>query len=267
MWLLVLTALAAGPPPGGWPPPPASSTVASVYDGDTVTLATGDKIRLRWVNTPELKPAEAYGIEARDAAERFLRGKEVTLLLGGENPRDGYGRVVAGLQTDAGNLSIHLLEEGLAHLFVIPPDDTDPKPFLEAQARARAANKGIWSTDRYQGSVHITSFHANSAGDDRQNVNGEYLRVANVNTEPLNLDGYKITDASGGSWTLPALTVPAGHTVTIHSGVGQHQMSPANQLAIYLGSAEPIWNNERDRATIHDRFGRVMDAREHEPGR
>ena len=97
--LFIAFAFAAEPPPGGWPLPPAESAVASVYDGDTVTLTTGDKIRLRWVNTPELKPLEAYGVEAREAAEKFVSGHTVKLLLGSENPRDGYGRVVAGLET------------------------------------------------------------------------------------------------------------------------------------------------------------------------
>ncbi|MBW1876890.1 MAG: lamin tail domain-containing protein [Deltaproteobacteria bacterium] len=264
-WLFLLTplAFAAEPPPGGWPVPPAQSVVASVYDGDTVTLASGDKVRLRWVNTPELRPAEAYGVEAREAAKEFVSGKEVRLLLGSENPRDDYGRVVSGLETDEGNLSIHLLELGLGHLFVIPPDDTDLVPFLEAQGRAQAANRGIWSTERYQGALHITSFHANAPGDDRQNVNGEYLRVTNVTAEPVNLDGFTIADRTGRSWTLPSLIVPAGHTVKLHSGVGGNQVSPDQQLTVHLGSNSPIWNNKYDRATLYDRFGRVVDAREH----
>lgn len=269
MWTLLFVCLtlaeARPPPPEGWPPPPASSTVASVYDGDTVTLATGDRIRLRWVNTPELRPLEPYAIDARNAAEQFLAGKEVKLLLSGENPRDGYGRVVAGLQTEEGNLSVHLLEKGLAHLFVIPPDDTDLTPFIEAQRRARAAKLGIWSTDSYQGTLHITSFHANARGDDRLNVNGEYVRVCNITTEPLNVEGYRVMDASGNSWTLPSLTIPPGHTATIHSGVGQHQANPSAQLQIFLGSDKPIWNNDGDKVTILDRFGRVVDAREHAP--
>lgn len=264
MWFVIAAALAAEPPPGGWPPPPKTSTVASVYDGDTLTLETGDKIRLRWVNTPELKPPEAYGIEARDATEQFLRGKAVTLLLASDNPRDGYGRVVAGIRTDEGDLSVHLLELGLAHLFVIPPDDTDLKPMLAAQARAKADHRGIWSTDRYQGTLHITSFHANAPGDDRTNVNGEYLRVANVSVEPVSLEGYTIKDASGRSWALPAVVVPAGHTFKILSGIGPHQTNPASQLEVYLGSSEPVWNNDGDRATILDPLGRVMDARAHE---
>lgn len=262
--LVALAALAAEPPPGGWPIPPSESVVASVYDGDTVTLASGDKIRLRWVNTPELKPLEDYGIEAREATEKFVSGKEVKLVLGSENPRDGYGRVVSGLMTDEGNLSIHLLELGLAHLFVIPPDDTDLTPFLEAQERARKANRGIWSTERYQGVMHITSFHANAPGDDRENVNGEYLRVCNVSSDPLNLDGFTIADHTGTSWSLPAIVIPAGHTVEIHSGRGDNQGSPAEQLEVFLGSGSPIWNNKYDQATIYDRFGRVVDSRVHD---
>ena len=265
LWLWCPTIALAGPPLGGYPKPPSESTVASVYDGDTVTLQTGDKIRLRWVNTPELKPAEAYGIEARSAAEEFLSGYTVRLILDGENPRDGYGRVLAGLETDRGNLSIHLLEQGLGHLFIIPPDPTDLKPFLEAQAKAQAAQRGIWSTDRYQGALHITSFHANAAGDDRENVNGEYLRICNITNEAVNIDGYTITKATGKSWTLPAITVPAGHTFELHSGEGKHHTDVTRQLEVFLGSKTPIWNNDHDRATLSDRFGRVVDAREHSP--
>ncbi len=263
-WILLATlAWAGGPPPDGWPIPPAESQVASVYDGDTVTLETGDKIRLRWVNTPELKPAEDFGVEAKEAAESFLSGKDVRLILDGPNPRDGYGRVLAGLETDDGNLSIHLLEKGLGHLFIIPPEDTDLKPFLEAQAKAKAAKLGIWSTDRYQGALHITSFHANARGDDRDNVNGEYLRICNVTNEAIDLKGYKITKKTGQSWTLPSVTVPAGHTFKLISGQGDNQADPAEQIEVYLQSPTPIWNNKSDTATLKDRDGQVIDSREH----
>lgn len=242
---------------------PASAIVASVYDGDTLTLDNGDKVRLKWVNTPELKPAEEYGTEAREAAKALCLGKEAQLTYG-EVKRDGYGRLIAAVSCDGSDLSTHLLELGLGHVFIIPPDDRDPAPLLDAQAAAKAANRGIWSTERYQGDLHITSFHANAAGDDRENVNGEYLRVANVSVEPIELAGYRMTDLSGRSWTLPSLILPAGHTVKVHSGQGDHQTNPDEQLAIYLGSDQPVWNNKRDRATIYDRHGRVVDSRDHE---
>ena len=245
---------------------PRTGRVVSVYDGDTFTLDTGDKVRVMWINTPELKPPEDYGVEARDAAASFLSGGTLSLSYGASE-RDGYGRLLGEVSVGGRWLAVELVERGLAHVFLIPPvgPETPVDELLAAQGRARAARRGIWSTERYQGTVHITSFHANADGDDRENVNGEYLRVCNVTTEPLSLDGYRITDASGSSWLLPPVVLPPGHTVAIHSGIGQGNSNPEEQLTIYLGSEVPIWNNDYDRATLYDRYGRVMDAREHKP--
>jgi endonuclease YncB( thermonuclease family) len=242
-----------------------SARVTSVYDGDTFTLDTGEKVRLAAVNTPELSPLEPYAIEARDAAERFLGAAEVTLHLGATE-KDGYGRLVAGASVDGKQLSEHLVALGLAHLFLIPPIEpgSDDGAILGAQAAAKKANRGIWSDNSFRGDLHITSFHANASGDDRENVNGEYLRVCNIASHPLNLEGYALTDASGNRWVLPAMTVPTGHTIRIHSGKGIHQADPKAQLAVYLGSATPIWNNSYDKATLYDRYGRIMDSRIHQ---
>ena len=243
---------------------PDTGRVVQVYDGDTLTLESGDRIRLRWVNTPELRPKEDYGIEAREAAKALVLGKEVQLVFG-KVKRDGYGRLIAGVEIDGTDLSTHLLELGLAHLFIIPPDDADHAARRAAQTKARSASRGIWSTERYEGVLHITSFHANADGDDRENVNGEYLRVCNVSDRPVDLDGFRISEQSGGSWTLPPLLVPPGHTFKIHSGKGSNQGDPSEQLAVFLGSDTPIWNNTRDRATLYDRHGRMIDSRLHAP--
>lgn len=243
------------------PAPPESATVTAVYDGDTLTLDTRDKVRLKWVNTPELKPLEEYGPEARELTASMVLQKRVKLLSDGS--RDGYGRILAGIEVDGKNLSIALLEAGLGHLFIIPPDPTDLAPLLAAQEKAKKARRGIWSTERFQGALHITSFHANADGDDRENVNGEYLRICNVSTTPLDLSGYRISDISGRSWELPRVLVPVGHTFKLHSGVGVHKADPTEQIELYLGSGDPIWNNGEDRATLYDRYGRVVDSRAH----
>ena len=258
MLLLLLAALALADAPI-----PTGGAVATVYDGDTLTLASGDKVRLKWANTPELKPPEPYGIEARDAARRFVDGQDVTLTVNPETARDGYGRVLAAVSTPAGDLSVHLLENGLAHVFIIPPLDGDPTPYLEAQARAQAKGVGIWSTDRYRGALHITSFHANAPGDESKDPNLEYVRVCNVGAGPVDLSGYYVEDAQANRFALPSVTVPVGHTVMLHSGKGEHQADPARQIAVYLGSDAPIWGNDFDRITLYAADGQVVDAREH----
>jgi endonuclease YncB( thermonuclease family) len=258
--IVALLAWALAAAPSG--PPPAQARVTSVYDGDTFTLETGDKIRLKWVNTPELKPKEAYGDEARELTSSLIADQTVSLVINEPNPRDGYGRVVAGIRTPTGqDLSLELIRAGMGHLFVIPPDTTDLAPYLAAQAQARAERRGIWSTDSYQGALHLTSFHANASGDDEQNVNGEYMRVCNVTTEPVQLSAYRMQTRSGTTYALPTMVIPAGHTVLVKSGQGSHQTDPRFQLEAYLGSTSPIWSDEYDVATLIDAQGATVDQR------
>ncbi len=266
VWFLMVAGLAGATSAmaaDGWPTPPTEGTVGSVYDGDTLTLTTGDKVRLKWVNTPELRPAEPFGDEARQLATDLVQGKVVQLKLAASGShRDSYGRVVAGISVGDTDLSLALVERGLAHVFIIPPDDLDPTALLAAQSRARAQRLGIWSTASYGGALHITSFHANASGDDHLNVNGEYLRICNVTAEEVSLDGWRLVDLSGQSHRLPDVTVPAGHTVQVRSGQGEHQADAGRQLAVHLGSTTPLWNNDHEVVTLYDPEGRQVDRRE-----
>jgi endonuclease YncB( thermonuclease family) len=245
-------------------PGPSEAIVVAVYDGDTFTLNSGEKVRLRGVNTPELRPAEAYGIEARDSVAQILLNQKVKLSYG-TITKDGYGRLIASVKVKETDIGLHLLENGLGHVFIIPPDAMDTTLMQTAQSHARGKGKGIWSTERYKSSLHITSFHANAPGDDSDFINGEYLRVCNVSKDPVDLAGYVIQDISGQKYPFPAMIIPSGHTVKVHSGRGWHKKDPLKQLEIYLGSNRPIWNNTRDRASIYDRYGQLVDSREHSP--
>lgn len=245
-------------------PPPKSGVIIAVYDGDTFTLDNGDKIRLRGANTPELKPKEAFGIEARDAVRDLILNQKVTLSYGSVE-RDGYGRLIAAVQFEDQDVATYLLEKGLAHAFFIPPEELDTVALLKAQEKAQTQGIGLWSIPRYQSSVHMTSFHANAPGNDNDNINGEYIRVTNTTLQALNLNEFHIQNLKGYTYPFPDLTVPPGHTVKVHSGRGYNQTNPAKQLEIYLGSTRPIWNNEKDQATIYDSKGQIHDQRKHEP--
>ena len=96
-------------------PPPKEAIVVAVYDGDTFTLDTGQKVRLRGVNTPELRPPEDYGIEARDSAANLLLNQKVTLTYG---PVTKDGRTtIASVQVKETDIETHLLEQGLGHIY------------------------------------------------------------------------------------------------------------------------------------------------------
>jgi len=257
---VLMLALSLAKPPSG--PPPTEARVASVYDGDTFTLETGDKIRLKWVNTPELRPKEAYGVDAKELTQRLVLDERVKLVLDGPNPRDSYGRVIAGVTLPSGgDLSLELIRAGYGHLFIIPPDHADLSAHLAAQAEARAARRGIWSTESYFGALHLTSFHANASGDDFQNVNGEYARICNISTESVDLSQFRIQTRTGTSYALPKMDIPPGHTVMVRSGKGSPQDDPRFQLEAYLGSDTPIWSDAYDVITIVDSQGRTVDQR------
>ena len=254
--LFSLLALAA---PASDAPVPERARVVSVYDGDTFTLDTGDKVRLRWINTPERTKKEPFWEEAQQLAERVLLNKPVELIVAEGKERDGYGRLLAGVTDGRTNLTIALLEAGLGHVFIIPPDDTDFAPYLAAQKVAKDRMRGIWATEDFRGTLHITSFHNNARGLDEQNVNGEYLRLCNITDSTLDVDGYTITNLAGQTFTFPQMEIPAGHTVMIVSGRGYHQRDPAKQLVIQLGSGLPVWDNFREKAVIRDRDGKLVD--------
>jgi endonuclease YncB( thermonuclease family) len=260
--VLLLATLARGADDAAALPPPASAVVVRVYDGDTFTLEGGEHVRLRSVNTTELRPKEAFGEEARSATVALLLGKTVDLSYG-QVLRDGYGRLVAGASVGGRSLELELLRKGLGHVFLLPPVDGDVAPLLQAQREARTARLGLWSDPHFQGLLHITSFHANGRGDERQDPNTEYARVCNIGDAPLNLAGYRITNLKGRSFVLPDVIVPPGHTFEVHSGMGKDQRDPARQLTVHLMSRVPVWNNKADRITILDPQGRVVDFRDH----
>lgn len=120
--------------------------VAYVYDGDTVRLKDGRKIRLIGINTPETskdnRPAEVFADEATEALSKLLSQAEVSLLIGKEK-QDRYKRWLGHLYADEVLASEYLLREGLAFHIAIPPNILF-SDCLKA-AETKADNKGLWA--------------------------------------------------------------------------------------------------------------------------
>ena len=232
---------------------PAAATIATVLDGDSFVLDSGEHIQLRGVVAPNA--GEDYGIEARELVRVLIGEGEVFLTY-----QEGEGPKRASVQTLEGDLASSLLERGFAYLSMASPDDIDIMMLSRAQHTARSARRGIWGTARFAGELHIAEFVANAEGDDRENVNGEFLTLCNIGDQPLSLDGYTLRDKGGNIWTLPLMMVPAGSSVVVRSGVGTNQTDSAALMVVYLGSDWPIWNNTEDQATLMDRSGKVVDA-------
>ena len=98
-----------------------SETVKSIYDGDTFTLTSGEKVRLACVDTPEMRNTAKKKADkpAAEAARTYLVG-----LINGQDltidrvTKDLYGRTVARVYTPSGqDVSREMYLSGHAILF------------------------------------------------------------------------------------------------------------------------------------------------------
>jgi endonuclease YncB( thermonuclease family) len=136
--------------------------VIYIYDGDTVKLSDGRRLRLIGINTPELshddRPTQPLADAARSALQRLIETNNRTLLLQyGQQDHDHYGRLLAHAFLENGdNVSVHLLREGLATTLVVPPNSWGADCYQQIENEARLDRKGLWALPGYQSQTALT---------------------------------------------------------------------------------------------------------------
>ncbi len=129
--------------------------VSYVYDGDTVKLTDGRRVRFIGIDTPEVghgkNPAQAFSHEASAALRELLTsGRAVQLRYDAER-LDSHQRTLAHLYLKNGqSVETELLERGLATVLIVPPNVWNLTCYQAAEKRARTAKLGIWSLPHYQ---------------------------------------------------------------------------------------------------------------------
>lgn len=122
--------------------------VTRVFDGDTVRLANGEKVRYLGIDTPEMNyrnpPAQYFAKQAKAFNEKLVNGKMVRLEFDAQR-RDKYKRLLAYVYVDDIFINKKMVEEGYAKILVIPPNEKYADEFLKLQRRARQQGKGIWA--------------------------------------------------------------------------------------------------------------------------
>lgn len=137
-----------------------TARVNYVYDGDTLQLESGRKIRLIGIDTPEVFsrkhhiPADIkqQGLLARDALQALLNqsSRQVQLAYG-QQAQDRYGRTLAHVfLPDGTNLQAELIARGHAIAFTTPPNEHMSDCYRSQEARARQQQLGIWQLPQYQ---------------------------------------------------------------------------------------------------------------------
>jgi endonuclease YncB( thermonuclease family) len=114
--------------------------VVRVADGDTITVLRDRqqiRIRLDGIDCPE--GGQAFGTRAKQFTSELVFGREVTI-----SPRDTdrYGRTVARVFVDQGDVSLAILKAGFGWHY--KKYSSDPV-LAQAKINARNAKSGLWA--------------------------------------------------------------------------------------------------------------------------
>lgn len=129
--------------------------VVKVIDGDTITIKLGERnetVRLIGIDTPETNDprtaVQCFGKEAT-AKLKAVIGKRVSIEKdAGEGERDKYDRLLAYAYTEEGlHLNKYLVEQGYAYEYTYDDPYKYQKEFKDAEADAKAAERGLWAPD------------------------------------------------------------------------------------------------------------------------
>jgi len=127
------------------PSAPETDTVTRVIDGDTIDIATGQRVRYIGIDTPEVYPErEAYGMEAWQANRNLVEGKKVRLEQD-VSETDKYGRLLRYVYVDDIFVNAELVRLGLAEAKAYPPDTRYQDLLEQLEAEARRAGRGMWA--------------------------------------------------------------------------------------------------------------------------
>lgn len=149
--------------------------VEHVYDGDTILLVDGRRVRLLGINTPEVegrnKSEEAGGEQAKRWLMEALKDTRIRLVEDTEK-LDKYGRFLAHVFTERNrHVNLELVRQGLAAVNIYPPNLQYTDALVAAQEEAEAAGRGIWSRPEY--APKPSSQISNKNGKGWQRVTGQ----------------------------------------------------------------------------------------------
>jgi endonuclease YncB( thermonuclease family) len=143
--------------------------VKYVYDGDTILINSGEKVRYLGIDAPELEyngqNNNRLAEISRDFNLQFVKGKRVRIDFDKEK-KDQYGRLLAYVFLENGEMiNSILIRHGLAHIMITSPNKKYFGLLLGYQQQAMNKKIGIWQNisqgpeKHYLGSKKSYRFH------------------------------------------------------------------------------------------------------------
>ena len=123
--------------------------VSKVVDGDTIHLKDGRKVRFIGINTPEIgykgKRSQPFAQKAKKVLQQLLKENSKLGLYYDLEKKDRYKRILAfAILQNGKDIAQILLQQGLAHSIVIPPNIQQLDCYRQLEKNARELQSGIW---------------------------------------------------------------------------------------------------------------------------
>ncbi len=214
--------------------------VSRVIDGDTIVLASGEKVRLLGINTPEKK--DYYYLKAKQKLRELVEGKTIELVFG-KTKYDKYGRILAFVFVDELNVNVLMVRLGLASTYML---DNIPfrKELIEGEKFAKKNELGLWSKSNW--------VDANCLKLIELNAEKEFLKLNNSCNHLIDLNGVSVKDAGRNKYVFNKTQLDFNQTITIHSGKGLDYNNN------YYWNTSNVWNNNGDQLFIRDTNGGLI---------
>jgi micrococcal nuclease len=141
-----------------WPAEVILNKVTRVHDGDTLTVRDGSReitIRLVGIDAPETsKEKREPGQPFSQQATKHLAGLVLNRIVEiKEYGHDRYGRTLAVVFLEGKNINLEMVRAGLAEVYRGGhAPGFDPAPYEEAERKAKAEKKEMWS----QGNKYVS---------------------------------------------------------------------------------------------------------------
>jgi micrococcal nuclease len=229
-----------------------TSIVSTVVDGDTVKLQTGETIRLLGINAPER--GQPYYDEATDRLKELIGDKEIVLEKDIDD-KDQYGRLLRYIFLSGENIDVKLVREGLATVWVIPPNTKYEDELQKAENEAKELKLNIWKPPEQGQSgdicdnrcIGISYFRWDAEGNDCYNLNDEYVTFKNSCPYSCDLTGWSVKDESSRNpYVFPTFVLETGKSTTLYTGCGTNNTENLYWCSSSGYSCKAIWNNDGD---------------------
>ena len=166
--------------------------VAHIYDGDTIKLTDGRKLRLIGINTPERghdgKKDQPFYLSAKNQLQEILKNNHYQLkIILGKEKHDRYKRLLAHIFTfDGKNVSAILLKNGQGFSIAVTPNIQFLTCYKNAEKEAQDHKRGIWNHS-FSKTISASSISKSTRGFQR--VTGTVQRIGESRSSFwLNLD-------------------------------------------------------------------------------